>query len=141
MASNETRSKSHRTPVTRMKNSSWERDPFKSERPGAAGKGRVVQNSIKVILRGSLIVTESVFSSEENVKLRVPIILSRSLRFCVVCVRFVVCSSAWLYSSCANKRNKHDNTKAFVIARFSGRSGTNSRSENQIPKLQLHADR
>ena len=57
MASNESKSKSHRKPVERSQNSSLEKAPFKSETPGAVGKRRVVQNSSRV--RNSLMVTGS----------------------------------------------------------------------------------
>ncbi len=49
MASNESRSESHRTPVERSQNSSWETASFKSEWPGAVCKRRVVQNSSREV--------------------------------------------------------------------------------------------
>ncbi len=47
MDSNESRS--HRTPVERSQNSSWEKASFKSEWPGAVCKRRVVQNSSREV--------------------------------------------------------------------------------------------
>ncbi len=43
------RSESHRTPVERSQNSSWEKASFKSESPGAVCKRTVVQNSSREV--------------------------------------------------------------------------------------------
>ena len=90
VASNESRSKSHRTLAERSQNSSWEKAAFESETPGAVGKRRVIQNSSREVWY-SLMVTGSDWSQLffpkgvlPNIKFRVAIILASPF-FGVLC--------------------------------------------------------
>ena len=84
VASNESGSKSHRTPMERSQNCCCEKAPFKSERPGLQKKSgpnfqlRGVGN-LSMVLGSSWFQLFTPKGKQPNIDLKVPVILSVSI--------------------------------------------------------------